>query len=90
VYLGKNESGNKIIFGSSQSKSWIASEAQLTYTFDIDSIILRQASVYVGGVLQIPDVNFLEDSPTRVTLICNLNKIQNRIEVVTIINKVVS
>lgn len=83
MYLGKNVSGNKIIFGSSQSKSWIASEAQLTYTFDIDSIILRQAAVYVGGVLQIPDVNFLEDSPTSVTLICNL---QNGIEVVTIIN----
>jgi hypothetical protein len=80
------EDANKIeiIMGSPRSRSWIASEGQLTYTFATDSYTLGQIYVYVGGVPLLPDANFLEDSPTSFTLLCDVNEIFVGIEVVAI------
>jgi hypothetical protein len=74
----------EILLGSPRSRSWIASEGQLTYTFASDSYTSGQITVYVGGVPQLTNVKFLEGSPTSFTLLCNANEIPTGIEVVAI------
>jgi hypothetical protein len=58
-----------------KTKSWTATSGQRSYTFTDDSYTLGQLSVYVGGVQQMPVINFTQDSTTSFTLICDASEI---------------
>lgn len=68
-------------------RSWVSSEGKLKYTFETDSYTLGQISVYVGSVPQLPDLNFLEDSTTIFTLLCNANEIPAELKLLQFIDK---
>ncbi|MDP4268207.1 MAG: hypothetical protein Q8880_12330 [Bacteroidota bacterium] len=66
--------------------TWTATTGQITYVFDSDSYTVGQGqlSVYVGGVIQIPTINFTETSPTSFTLTCDASEITSGLNVVAI------
>jgi hypothetical protein len=67
-------------------KTWTSTAGQITYLFDSDSYTVGQGqlSVYVGGVIQIPIVNFTETSSTSFTLTCDSSEITAGLNVVAI------
>jgi hypothetical protein len=65
-------------------KSWVALAGQLNYTFDTDSYTIGQLNLYVGGVPQIPTINFTEDSTTSFTLTCDTSDIVAGLNVVAV------
>jgi hypothetical protein len=67
-------------------KSWTATDGQLTYLFDSDSYTVGQGqlTVYVGGVIQIPILNFTETSTTSFSLTCDASDITAGLNVVAV------
>jgi hypothetical protein len=60
---------------SLKTKTWTSTDGQLTYNFGVDTYALGQLSVYVGGVPQMPGINFKEDNNKSFTLLCNASEV---------------
>lgn len=72
--------------GHLKYKTWVATAGQLIYIFDSDSYTVGQGqlTVYVGGVIQIPILNFTETSTTSFTLLCDSTEITAGLNVVAV------